>query len=135
MRKYKCLIGNSEGEERYNEAKTIFQGMRVKSFLWLTEGISLQFKKPKGMSRGYIVVKLKKIKDKGKVLKAVRGKGILSSKDPLLELQLTFQMKQWKLKEKWNGFFNVMKGETMPTRIYSFSDFVCLQTFLFYLHF
>lgn len=46
VRRCRCLIRNSEGEERGNEARTIFQERIVKSFLGLIKGISSQFKKP-----------------------------------------------------------------------------------------
>lgn len=45
-------------------------------------------------------MKLKKIKDKEEILKVGRGKKMLPSKDPWLELQLTFQM-ETKKTMKW----------------------------------
>ena len=82
-RKNICIIGFPEGEEREKGPEKIFEEIIVKNFLNMGKEIAAQIQKvqrvpyrinPRRNTPRHIIIKLAKIKDKEKLLKAAREK-------------------------------------------------------------
>ena len=60
----------------------------------------------------HIVIKLTKIKDKEKILKAIREKQQITYKETPIRLSADFSAETLQARREWNGIFKVMKGRT-----------------------
>ena len=65
----------------------------------------------------YIVIKLTKIKDKEKLLKATRGKRQTTYKETPIRLTADFSAETLQARRKWHGIFKVMKGKNLQPRL------------------
>ena len=97
------IIGVPEGEEQQQEIENLFEQIMKEDFPNLAKEINFQEvqeaqrvpKKlsPKRNTPRYIIIKLPKIKDKEKTLKAARGKERVTYKGVSIGYQLTSQKK------------------------------------------
>ena len=58
-----------------------------------------------------------KIKDKGKVLKATRGKQQITYKGTSIRLSTDFSTETLQARREWHDIFKVMKGKNLQPRI------------------
>ena len=65
----------------------------------------------------HIVVKLMKIKDKDKLLKATRGKWQITYKRTPIRLSADFSTETLQVRREWHYIFKVMKGKNLQPRI------------------
>ena len=65
----------------------------------------------------HVVIKLTKIKDKEKILKATREKQQITYKVTLIRLSADFSAETRKARREWNDIFKVMKGNNLQPRI------------------
>ena len=99
------IIGVPEGEEREKGSKKIFEEIIVKNFPNTGKEIATQVQEvqrvpgrinPRRNMLRHIVIKLTKIKDKEKLLKATREKGQITYKGTPIRLTLISQQKLYK---------------------------------------
>ena len=65
----------------------------------------------------HIVIKLTKIKDKEKLLKATREKRQITYKGTLIRLTADFPAETLQAKREWHDIFKVMKGKNLQPRL------------------
>ena len=65
----------------------------------------------------HIVIKLTKIKDKEKMLKATRGKQQMTCKGIPIRLSADFSAETLQARREWHNIFKVMKGKKLQPRI------------------
>ena len=94
-----CIIGVPEGEEREKGPEKIFEEIIVENFPNMGKEITTQVQEeqrvpgrinPKGNTPRHIVIKLTKIKDKEKLLKATREKRQITYKGTPKRLTIDF---------------------------------------------
>ena len=70
---------------------------------------------PRRSTPRHIIIKMSKIKDKDKILKAAREKQLITYKGNSIRLSADFQ---WKLQTReWYDLFKVLKGKNLQPRI------------------
>ena len=72
---------------------------------------------PSTDTRTHIVVKLMKIKDKDKLLKATREKWQITYKRTPIRLSADFSTEILQVRREWHYIFKVMNGKILPPRI------------------
>ena len=64
----------------------------------------------------HILIKLTKIKDKEKILKAAREKKQITYKGTLIRLWADFSAQTLQARREWHDILNVMNGKNPPTK-------------------
>ena len=72
---------------------------------------------PKRNTLGHIIIKLPKIKDKERILKAVRGKERVTYKGVPIRLSAHFSKETLQARRGWKEVFEVMKGKDLYPRL------------------
>ena len=72
---------------------------------------------PKKNTPRHIIIKLPKIKDKERILKAAREKQIVVYKEVPLRLSADFSKETLQARRGWKEIFEVMKGKDLHPRI------------------
>ena len=72
---------------------------------------------PKRNTPRHIIIKLPKIKDKEKILKAAREKEIVTYKRVPIRLSADFSKETLLAKRGWNKVFEIMKGKDLHPRL------------------
>ena len=72
---------------------------------------------PRRNTLKHIVIKLTKIKDKEKLLKATREKRQITYKGTPIRLTADFSAESLQARREWHDIFNVMKGENLQPRL------------------
>ena len=72
---------------------------------------------PKRNTPRHTVIKMTKMKDKNKILKATREKQQITYKGILVGLSANFSTKTLQTGRKWHSMFKVMKGKNLQPRI------------------
>ena len=94
-----CIIGVPEGEERVKGTEKIFQEITAKNFPHMGKETLTQIQEaqqepykinPRRKTPRYILIKLTKIKDKEKILKAAREKKQITCKGTPIRLSADF---------------------------------------------
>ena len=121
------IIGVSEGEEQHQELENLFEQIMKENFPNLVKEIDFQEiqeaqkvpKKldPKWSTPRHIIIKLPKIKDKEKILKAARGKEIVTYKGVPIRLSADFLKENLQARRDWKKAFEDMKGEGPTSKI------------------
>ena len=71
---------------------------------------------PKRNTPRYIFIKLPKIKDKERILKAARGRERVTYKGVPIRLSADFSKETLQARRSWKGVFQVMKGKALHPR-------------------
>ena len=118
----------ARGEEREKGTEKIFEditaenfpGMRKEPLTQIQEAQQVPYKiNPRRNTPRHILIKLTKIKDKEKILKAARGKKQVTYKETPIRLSANFSAETLKARRKWHGILNVMKGKNLqPSLLY-----------------
>ena len=119
------IIGVREGEEREKGPEKIFEGNIVKNFLNMEKQIATQVHKcrvpyrinPRSNMPRHRVIKLAKIKDKEKLLKAARGKQQITYKGTPIRLTADFSAETLQARREWHDIFKVMKRKNLQPRL------------------
>ena len=116
-----------EGEEEEQETENSFEQIRKENFPSLAKEIDFQGvqeaqrvpKKldPKRNTPRHIIIKLPKIKDKERILKAARGKERVTYKGVPIRLSAVFSKESFQAKRGWKEVFKVMKGKDLDYSI------------------
>ena len=72
---------------------------------------------PRRNTPRHILIKLTKIKDKEKILKAAREKKQVTYKGTPIRLSADFSAETLQARREWHDILNVMKGKKLPTKI------------------
>ena len=72
---------------------------------------------PKRNMLRHILIKLTKIKDKGKILKATREKQQITYKGIPIRVSADFSAETLQARREWHHIFKVMKGKNLQPRI------------------
>ena len=72
---------------------------------------------PRRNTLGHIVIKLAKIKDKEKLLKAAREKRKITHKGTPIRLTADFSAEPLQSRREWHNIFKVMKGKKLQPRL------------------
>ena len=117
------MIGVPEGVEQDQEIENLFEQIMKENFLNLVKEIDFQEvqeaqrvpKKldPKRNIPKHIIIKLLKIKDKERILKAARGKKRINYKGVLIKLLADFSKETLQARRDWKEVFNVMKSKDL----------------------
>ena len=100
-----CIISVPEGEEREKGAENIFEDLIAKNFPNLRKQTAIQVQpsqrvpyriQPKRNTPRHIVIKMEKIIDKERILKAAREKQQITHKETPIRSPLAFQEKLYR---------------------------------------
>ena len=72
---------------------------------------------PRRNTPRHILIKLTKIKDKEKILKAAREKKQVTYKGTLIRLSADFSTETLQARREWHDILNVMKGKNLQPRL------------------
>ena len=117
-----------EGEDEEQEIENLFQQKMKKNFPNLEKEIDFQEvqeaqrvpKKldPKRDTPRHVIIKLPKIKDKERILKATRGKERVTYKGVPIRLSADFSKETLQARRGWKEVFEVMKGKDLHPRLF-----------------
>uniref|UniRef100_A0A5G2QLX4 L1 transposable element RRM domain-containing protein n=1 Tax=Sus scrofa TaxID=9823 RepID=A0A5G2QLX4_PIG len=121
-----CIIGVPEGEEREKGTEKIFQEIIAENFpnmgneplIQIQEAQQVPYKiNPRRNTPRHIIIKLTKIKDKEKILKAAREKKQVTYKGTPIRLLADFSAETLQSRREWHDILNVMKGKNLQPRL------------------
>ena len=120
------IIGVPEGEEREKGTEKIFQeiiadnfpNMGKESLTQIQEAQRVPYKiNPRRNTPRHTLIKLTKIKDKEKILKAAREKKQITYKGTPIRLLEDFSAETLQARREWHDTLNVMKGKNLQPRL------------------
>ena len=120
-----CIIGVPEGEEREKGPEKIFEEIATENFPNMGKEIVSQDQEaqrvpgrinPRRNTPRHIKIKLIKIKDKEKILKATREKQQITYKGTPIMLSADFSPETLMGRSEWHNIFKVMKGKNVQPR-------------------
>ena len=120
------IIGVPEGEEREKGPEKIFQEIIVENFPNMGKEIATQVQEaqrvpyrinPRRNTPRHTVIKLAKIKDKEKLLKASREKRQITYKGTPIRLTVDFSAETLQARREWHDILKVMKGKNLQPRL------------------
>ena len=113
-------------EEREKKTEKIFQeiiaenfpNMGKESLTQIQEAQRVPYKiNPRRNTPRHVLIKLIKIKDKEKILKAAREKKQVTCKGTLIRLLADFSAATVQARREWHDILNVMKGKNLQPRL------------------
>uniref|UniRef100_A0A9L0SCT8 L1 transposable element RRM domain-containing protein n=1 Tax=Equus caballus TaxID=9796 RepID=A0A9L0SCT8_HORSE len=119
------IIGIPEREEKEKGAESLLKEMIAENFANLEKEPEIQVKEAnrspndvnvKRPSPRHIVVKLAKVNDKEKILKAARQKKITYRGTPI-RLSVDFSAETLQARREWNDIFKILKDKNIKPRI------------------
>ena len=119
-------MGVPEGEEREKGPEKIFEEIIVETFPNMGKEIATQAQEaqrvpgrinPRRNTLRHIVLKLTKIKDKEKLLKATREKRQITYRGTPIRLTVDFSAENLQARREWHDIFKVMKGKNLQPRL------------------
>ena len=120
------IIGVPEGEEREKGPEKIFEDIIVENFPNTEKEIATQVQEaqrvpyrinPSRNTPRHIVIKMAKIKDKEKLLKAARVKRQITYKGTPIRLTADCSAETLQARREWQDIFKVMKGKNLQPRL------------------
>ena len=120
------IIGVPEGEEREKGPEQIFAEIIVKNFPNMGKEIATQVQEaqqvpyrinPRRNTPRHLVIKLAKIKDKEKLLKAAREKRQKTYKGTPIRLTADFSAETLQARREWHDILKVMIGKNLQPRL------------------
>ena len=121
-----CIIGVPEGEEKKKGSEKIFKEIIAENFPNMGKETIIQVQEvqrvpgrinPRRNTLRHILIKLTKIKDKEKILKATREKQQITHKGTPIRLSADFSAETLQARREWHDMFKVMKGKKLQPRI------------------
>ena len=117
------IMGIIEGEEKEQELETIFRHIVDETILNLRNELELgiqevnrtpNYLNPKRPSPRYIVLKLSKINDKGRILRAARERKMVIYKGKPIRLSLDFSAQTLQARREWNEILKLLNERNLP---------------------
>ena len=119
--------GVPEGEEEEQEIENLFEKIMKENFSNLVKEIDFQEVQeaqrvsktldPKRNTPKHIIIKLPKVKDKERILKAAREKEAVIYKGIPIRLSADFSKETLEARRGWKEAFQVMKGKELHPRL------------------
>ena len=115
-----------EGEEKEQEIENLFENIMKENFPNLVKEIDIQVQEAqrvpnkldlKRTTPRYIIIKMPKVKDKERILKAAREKQIVAYKGVPIRLSTDFSKETLQAKRDWQEIFKVMKSRDLQPRL------------------
>ena len=116
-----------EGEEQEQEIENLFEKIMKEKFPNLEKEIDFQeVQEAQGVPKklnlrrdtpGHTIIKLPKIKDKERILKAAREKETVNYKGVPIRLSADFSKETLQARRGWREVFQVMKGKDLHPRL------------------
>ena len=112
-----------EGEKQ--EIYNLFENKMTRNFSTLVKGVDAQVQEtqdipnkinPKRLTPRQIIIKLKKVKDKNRTLKAAKEKQLVSYKGAPIRLSADFSKETLQVRKDWQEIFKVMKSKNIPSK-------------------
>ena len=120
------IIGVPEGEEREKGTEKIFHEIIAENFpnmkkepltqIWEVQQVPYKIN-PRRNTPGHILIKLTKMKDKEKILKAAREKKQVTYKGTPIRLSADFSTETLQARREWHDILKVMKGRHLQPRL------------------
>ena len=119
------IIGVPVGEEREKGSEKIFEEILAKNFPNMGKEIVNQVQEaqrvpgrinPRRNTLRHIAIKLTKIKDRDKILKATREKWQITCKGTLIKLSADFSTETLQARRKWHDIFKSDEREELPMK-------------------
>ena len=119
------IIEVPEGEEREQGMENIFEEIRtknnsilVKKETQVQEAQSIPNKlDPKRPTLRDIVIKMRRLKDKERILKATREKQVVTYKGASIRLSADFSTETFQARREWREICKVMKSKDLQPRL------------------
>ena len=120
------IIGVPEGEEREKGTENIFQEIIAENFPNMGKESLTQIQEaqrvphkinPRRNTLRHKLIKLTKIKDKEKILRAAREKKQITYKGTPIRLSADFSAETLQARREWHDILNVMKGKNLQPRL------------------
>ena len=121
------IIGGPEGEEQQQEVENLFEQIMKENFLNLVKEIDSQEIQeaqrvpknldPKRNIPRHIIIKLPKVNDKERILKAAREKKRIIYKGVPIRLSADSSKETLQVRRGWKEVFEVMKGKDLHPRL------------------
>ena len=114
-----------EGEKEEQEIEKLFQQIIKENFLNLVKELDMPVQEAQGVSKKldsrrntprYIIIKLPKIKDKERILKAARERETVTHKGVPIKLSADFSKETLQARRGCKEIFQVMKGKELHPR-------------------
>ena len=130
------IIGVQEGEERGKGSEKVFGEIMVENFCNMRKEIATQVQKaqrvpsrinPRRNMPRNIVIKLTKIKNKEKLLKATREKQQITYKGTPKKITADSSAKTLQARREWHDTFKGMKGKNLQPKLF----YLAMNTFRF----
>ena len=115
-----------EGEEGEQEIENLFENIMKENFPNLVKEIDIQVQEaqripnmldPKRNTSRHIIIKMPKVKDKERVLKAVREKQLVTFRGVLISLSADFSKQTLKARRDRQEIFKVMKSRDLQPKL------------------
>ena len=126
MENFKCsniqIIGMPEGEEEEQEIENLFEKIMKENALTLAKEIDIQAQEahrvpnkldPKRTTPRHIRIKMSKVKDKERFLKAAREKQRVTYKGVPIRLSADFSKETLQARKDWQEVFKLMKSKNL----------------------
>ena len=120
------IIGVPEEEQKKKGYEKMFEEIIVENFPNMEKEIVNQFQEvqrvpdktnPRRNTPRHILIKLTKIKHKGRILKAERGRQQITYKGNTIGLTADLSAEILPARREWQGVFEVPKGENLQPRL------------------
>ena len=113
-----CIMGIPEGQESEQGIKNLFEEIITQNFLNLVKEKDTQVQEaespkqvgPKRPTPRHIIIKMTRLKDKERILKATREKQVVTYKGAPIRLSSDFLTKTFQARREWHEIFKVMKS-------------------------
>ena len=113
------------GEEKEQENGNLFEKLMKENFLNLVKEIDMQVQEAQRVSNKvdtkrptprHIIIKMSKVKDKERILKAVKEKQLVTYRGVSIALSADFSKETLQAKRDWQGIFKLVKSKDLQTR-------------------
>ena len=120
------IIGIPEGEESEQELENLFEEIMTENFPNLvkerdakvqeTQRVpnKLDSKRP---ALRYLIIKMTRLKDKERILKAAREKQVITYKGAPVRLASDYSTETFQARREWHEIFKVMKNKDLQPRL------------------
>ena len=119
------ILGVLEGEEKEQEIRNLFEKIIKENFPNLVKEIDMQVQEAqrvpnkmdaKSPTPRHIIIKMPKVTDKERILKAVRQKQLVTYRGIPIRLSADFSKEILQARRDWQEIFKVMKSRDLQPR-------------------